>query len=58
MDDKQRVEDISRHDLVGELECTLADLVTAGQKYTRTLRLKGLKKMGLASFHLYSLVKE
>ena len=45
IDDKHRVEDISRHDLIGELECTLADLVTAGQKYTRTLRLKGLKKV-------------
>lgn len=41
VDDRSRVDDISRHDLIGELECTLADLVTAGQQYERTLRLKG-----------------
>jgi len=42
IDDRKRVEDVGRHDLIGELECTLADLVTAGQQYTRNLRLKGL----------------
>ena len=41
IDDKSRIDDISKHDLIGELECTLADLVTAGQQYQRTLRLKG-----------------
>lgn len=41
IDDKSRIDDLSKHDLIGELECTLADLVTAGQQYERTLRLKG-----------------
>ena len=41
VDDKARVDDIARHDMIGELECALADLVTAGQQYERSLRLKG-----------------
>ena len=41
IDDKARIDDISRHDMIGELECALADLVTAGQQYERTLRLNG-----------------
>ena len=44
VDDKKRVDDPSRHDLIGVLECQLADLVTAGQQYTRTLRLPGASK--------------
>ena len=44
IDDKKRVDDTSRHDLVGVLECQLADLVTAGQQYTRTIRLPGASK--------------
>ena len=42
VDDHKRVEEIQRHDLIGEMECTLADIVTAGQQYQRTLRAKGL----------------
>ena len=38
VDDKKHIDDISRHDLIGEMECTLADIVTAGQQYKRTLR--------------------
>ena len=41
IDDKTKIDDISKHDMIGELECTLADLVTAGQQYERTLRLNG-----------------
>ena len=41
VDDKSRIDEISRHDMIGELECALADLVTAGQQYERTLRLNG-----------------
>ena len=41
VDDRRRVEETQRHDLIGEMECTLADIVTAGQRYQRTLRVKG-----------------
>ena len=40
VDDKKHIDDISKHDLIGEMECTLADIVTAGQQYKRTLRDK------------------
>ena len=42
VDDRKHVEDTQRHDRIGEMECTLADIVTAGQQYQRTLREKGL----------------
>lgn len=42
VDDRKRVEDARRHDLIGEMECTLADIVTGGQLYKRTLRMKGM----------------
>ena len=51
IDDKVRIDDISKHDLIGELECTLADLVTAGQQYERTLRLNGELMWGHTSMH-------
>lgn len=41
IDDPKRIDDIKRHDMIGELECTLANIVTAGQKYQRNLREKG-----------------
>ena len=41
IDSRSAIEDVRRHDLIGELECTLADVVTAGQQYERTLREKG-----------------
>ena len=42
VDDKKRVDDVNRHDHIGSVECTLADIVTAGQQYKRTLRDKGI----------------
>ena len=42
VDNKVRVDDIKRHDFIGEMECTLADIVTGGQLYKRTLRMKGM----------------
>ena len=41
VDDKKRVDDVKRHDLIGHMECTMADIVTAGQQYTRNLRKAG-----------------
>lgn len=41
IDDPKHVDDTKRHDLIGEVECTLADVVTAGQQYKRTLRMQG-----------------
>ena len=36
-----RIDDIDKHTLAGKLECTLADLVTAGRKHERELTLNG-----------------
>lgn len=41
VDDKKHVDDVKKHDIIGTVECTLAELVTAGQQYTRTLRHNG-----------------
>lgn len=41
IDDPKKVDDTKRHDLIGELECTLADIVAAGQQYKRNIRDKG-----------------
>ena len=41
VDDHKRVDDVSKHDVIGEIECCLADIVTVGQQYTRNLRHKG-----------------
>lgn len=38
VDNFSRVDDTSKQELIGSMECTLAAIVTAGQKYTRTLR--------------------
>ncbi len=56
IDDKKHLEDTSKHDLIGQLECTLADIVTAGQEYKRTLRAKGTLSNGhISSCHLCTL---
>ena len=41
IDNAKHVDDTKRHDLIGALECTLADVVAAGQQYKRNLRDKG-----------------
>ena len=41
VDDRRRVDDVKKHDLIGQMECTLADIFTAGQQYTRTLKVPG-----------------
>ena len=41
IDNKRNIDDLSKHDKIGEVECTLADIVTAGKEFTRTLRDKG-----------------
>ena len=41
IDDPKRVDDRKRHDMIGELECTLADIVASGQQYKRNLRDQG-----------------
>ena len=42
VDDRDHIEDLRRHDLIGETHCTLADIVTAEQQFKRTLRNRGL----------------
>ena len=41
IDDRKNIDIVGKHDMIGQVECTLADIVTAGQKYKRTLRDKG-----------------
>lgn len=41
VDDKRHIDIVSHHDFIGETECTLADIVTSGQRYNRSLRAKG-----------------
>ena len=41
VDDKKNVEHLAKQEVIGELECTMAEVVTAGQKYQRKLRYKG-----------------
>ena len=41
VDDKHRIDDTTRHDFIGAMECSLADIVAAGQQYKRTLRASG-----------------
>lgn len=43
-DDKKHVDNLAKQQLIGELECTVADIVTSGQKYERKLRHKGAVK--------------
>ncbi len=52
VDDRRRVEDVSRHDLIGQLECNLAEIVTSGQQYSRTLRKPGAGRFGKPLFHI------
>ena len=39
VDNRSRVDDTSKQELIGQMECTLAEIVTAGQQYSRTLRV-------------------
>ena len=39
VDNFKEVESERKQEAIGYVECTLADIVTAGQKYTRNLRL-------------------
>ena len=49
VDDRSHVDDERRQEIIGELSCSLADIVTAGEQYTKTLRYNGER-------HLTSLV--
>jgi len=37
VDDKRHLDDLSKHDFIGEAQFTLADVVTAGKTFTRKL---------------------
>ena len=37
VDDKKRLDDLSRHDFIGEAKFTLGEVVAAGQVFTRQL---------------------
>ena len=41
VDDRSHVNDERRQEVIGELNCSLADIVTAGEQYTRNLKYKG-----------------
>lgn len=42
VDSELRIEDLSRHDLLGEVEVTLADIISAGQTLSKSLTVKGM----------------
>ena len=42
VDDRKHIDDLSKQEIIGEMECTLAEIVTAGQCYRRKLRYKGV----------------
>lgn len=44
-DDKKRLDDPKRQEVIGEMECLLADIVAAGQKYERKVRLRGKRQV-------------
>ena len=41
VDDKHHVEDLSKQELLGTMECTLAEIMAAGEHLTKSLGLKG-----------------
>ena len=38
VDNFKFVDDVQKQELIGYVDCTMADIVTSGQQYTRTLR--------------------
>lgn len=44
VDDKKNVDILQKQELIGETECMLAEIVSAGQRYDRKLRYKGERK--------------
>lgn len=45
VDSELHIGDFSRHDLLGEVEVTLADIISAGQTLTKSLKLPGKSPM-------------
>ena len=41
VDDKHNVDDVDKQKLIGTMECTLGDIVAAGDHLTKSLNLKG-----------------
>ena len=41
VDDKHHVDDVDKQQLIGTMECTLGDIVAAGDHFTKSLKLKG-----------------
>ena len=39
--DKHNVDDVDKQKLIGTMECTLGDIVAAGDHLTKSLKLKG-----------------
>ncbi|XP_019852495.1 PREDICTED: copine-9-like isoform X2 [Amphimedon queenslandica] len=47
IDDKKHIDNPKNQDIIGEMTCTLADIVAAGQRYERKLRHKGEPRGGI-----------
>ena len=41
VDDRKHVEDLSRQDFIGQIQCSLADIVTDGQQFRGRLKNQG-----------------
>ena len=46
VDNRLRIDDPSKQELIGSMECSLANIVTGGRAYTRSLRAGGYNKRG------------
>ena len=42
VDDRHHVDNVSKQQLIGTTECTLAEIMAAGEHLTKTIRLNGM----------------
>ena len=49
VDDLKHIDNFKKQEIIGEIDCQLAEIVTAGQEYRRTLRLRGIHSLYIAS---------
>ena len=57
VDSERHIEDLSRHDTLGEVEVTLADIISAGQTLSKSLKLKGKSPTGLVCICVPSCIR-
>ena len=53
VDDKHHVDNIDKQELLGTVECTLAEIMAAGEHLTKSLRLRGVYFMCVLIIEIY-----